>query len=126
MEEIFYTKDHCWIYVDNEIVTVGLTEYFLDMLEEINYIELPQVKTLCNRNDIIGNIVTSKEEVNIYSAFLGEITEVNYLIEEDYELLKHSSIENAWLYRINATSLDLEMDDLLTREEYENFIEQEN
>ena len=41
-EDYYYTKEHEWAQVDENIVTVGITEYAQQSLGEIVYVELPE------------------------------------------------------------------------------------
>ena len=41
-EEFYYTKDHEWAQVDENVVTVGITEFAQDTLCEVVYVELPE------------------------------------------------------------------------------------
>ena len=43
-EENYYTKEHEWAYVDENTVTVGITNYAQDSLGEVVYVDLPQVQ----------------------------------------------------------------------------------
>ena len=40
---LLYTKDHDWVKVEGNVVTVGLADYAQDHLGDIVYVELPEV-----------------------------------------------------------------------------------
>ena len=39
----FYTKDHEWVTVHNDLATVGITHYAENALGDIVFVELPEV-----------------------------------------------------------------------------------
>ena len=42
MTEKKYSKDHEWVMIENEIATVGITNYAQESLGDIVFIELPE------------------------------------------------------------------------------------
>ena len=41
-EGLYYTKEHEWLKVDGDIVTIGITDHAQKALTDIVYIELPE------------------------------------------------------------------------------------
>ena len=41
-EGLYYTKEHEWMRVEGDTVTIGITDHAQDMLTDIVYIELPE------------------------------------------------------------------------------------
>ena len=41
-EDLLYTEDHEWVKIENEIATIGITDYAQGELGDIIFIELPQ------------------------------------------------------------------------------------
>ena len=39
---LYYTKEHEWMRVEGDPVTIGITDHAQDMLTDIVYIELPE------------------------------------------------------------------------------------
>ena len=122
MEEILYSKEHYWVEIDNDIATVGMTPTLIDYLGNISYIELNNIGSICNKTDIIGTIYSDSEEIHINSLFTGEIVETNDLILEEAENISATSKEYNWLYKIFLNNKN-EAEDLITEEEYEDFVE---
>ena len=52
MEEIFYTKDNYWFSIENDVATIGITNFILDEIDIINFIELPTIGSVCNKTVI--------------------------------------------------------------------------
>lgn len=122
MEEILYSREHYWVEIDNDIATVGMTPTLIDYLGNISYIELNNIGSICNKTDVIGTIYTDSEELHINSLFTGEIVETNELIIEEAENISAASKEYNWLYKIFLNNKN-EAEDLITEEEYEEFVD---
>ena len=66
MEEIFYTKDNYWFLIENDVATVGITNFILDEIDIINFIELPTIGSVCNKTELVGQINYNDDE-NIFN-----------------------------------------------------------
>ena len=99
MEDIKFTKDHYYIIIENDLATVGLTDYLLDRInEEITIIDLPNVNSLYNKNDQIGNIVYEDGNFDLYTPLTGEIAEINENLISEPSTIQHSTYNENWLY----------------------------
>lgn len=125
MEELFYTKDNYWVIVENDIATIGITDYLLDEMDMVNYVELPSIGTICNKTDILGLINYNEDEnIDIYAPFTGEIVDVNDSISDNCEQLFSKDIDNTWLFRIFVSNKEEFEEELMSEEEYKEFIEE--
>lgn len=125
MEELFYTKDNYWVIVENDIATIGITDYLLDEMDMVNYVELPSIGTICNKTDILGLINYNEDEnIDIYAPFTGEIVDVNDSISDNCEQLFSKDIDNTWLFRVFVSNKEEFEEELMSEEEYKEFIEE--
>lgn len=123
MEEIKFTKDHYYVIMENDLATVGLTDFILNRIQtDINVIELPEINSLYNKSDQVGSIVYGDDEIPLYTPFTGEMTEVNENLINEPDSIKDSNYENNWLFRIYVNDLN-ELNDLMTESEYEEYLE---
>lgn len=123
MEEIKFTKDHYYVIMENDLATVGLTDFILNRIQtDINVIELPEINSLYNKSDQVGSIVYGDDEIPLYTPFTGEMTEVNENLINEPDSIKDSNYENNWLFRIYVDDLN-ELNDLMTESEYEEYLE---
>lgn len=125
MEEIFYTKDNYWFYIENDIATIGLTSFILDSMNIVNFIELPTIGNICSRTELIGQInFNDDENLNIYSIFNGKVVDINDSLIDNCEQLFSNDKENSWLYRVSINSkYEIDEENSMTKEEYEEYIE---
>ena len=115
-EENYYTKDHEWAQVDENVVTVGVTEFAQDQLGEIVYVELPEEGQKVTQNEPFGVIESVKAVSDLYAPVSGTVIEVNQsLVEVGPGPLNDDPMNNGWLIRIEMDS-EKELANLLRAE----------
>src|SRR5438445_6105283 len=82
-EELYYTKNHEWLLVDENLVTIGLTQYRLDHLGEILYLDLPEDGQHTTPGQILGTVESILKIHDLISSINGTVLEVNSAILED-------------------------------------------
>ena len=123
MEDIKFTKDHYYIIIENDLATVGLTDFVLDKIhEDVSLIELPEVNSLYNKSDQIGSLFFGDDEIELYTPLSGEMAEVNENLISEPDTIKNSTYENNWLFRIYTTDIN-ELNDTMSKDEYEEYLE---
>ena len=123
MEDIRFTRDHYYIILENDLATVGLTDYILDKVnEEISLIELPEVNNLYNKSDQVGSMFYGDDEIEIFTPLTGEMAEINENLISEPDTIKNSTYDDNWLFRIYATDLS-ELEETMSEEEYNEYLE---
>ena len=82
-DDLRYTKDHEWARLENNVVTVGITDYAQNELSDIVYFEPPEVGTTVKQGDTLGTIEAVKTVADLYSPMSGKVTEVNKSLADD-------------------------------------------
>lgn len=122
-EELLYTKDHEWISVQDDIGIVGITDYAQKELGEIVFVELPEVGETFEANEPFGSVESVKAVSEIYCPASGEVIEVNEALVERPEVINEDPYGEAWMIKIKLSNPD-ELEDLMTAEEYEAYVEE--
>ena len=86
-EDIKYTEDHEWGKLDNDILTIGITDFAQSELGDIIFVEFPELNTKVSVKDSIGTLEAVKTVADIYSPISGEIVELNDQLEDTPELI---------------------------------------
>ena len=118
-----YTKEHEWVRVEDDLGTVGITDYAQDQLGDLVYLDLPSSGTQVKQLDKLGEIESVKAVSDLYSPVSGEVTEVNQEVVDRPELVNQSPYEEGWLVRLRLAD-PAEVDGLLTAEQYDELIAQ--
>jgi glycine cleavage system H protein len=116
-----YTKEHEWVRVEDDLGTVGITDYAQDQLGDLVYLDLPSLGTQVKQLDKLGEIESVKAVSDLYSPVSGEVVEVNQEVVDRPELVNQSPYEEGWLVRLRLAD-SAEMDSLLTAEQYDELI----
>jgi glycine cleavage system H protein len=120
-EEYYYTKDHEWAQVDENIVTVGITEFAQNSLGEIVYVELPEEGAKVTQNEPFGVVESVKAVSDLYAPVSGTVIEVNNSLMDDPTVLNDDPINNGWMLRIEMDT-EKELANLMRAPDYKKLI----
>ena len=113
-----FAKTHEWARLDGDVCTVGLTQFAVDQLTDIIYIELPDVEDPATAEESFGEIESVKSVNDLYSPVNGDIVEVNSQLDNDPSLVSKDPYGKGWLIKIKVAP-GTTLDHLLTHEQYQ-------
>jgi|TARA_B110000116_G_C16760595_1_gene548170 glycine cleavage system H protein len=116
-----YSEEHEWLLESNGIATIGITDFAVDSLGDIVFVELPQKGTQINQFSTFGEVESVKAASEIYTPISGEIIEINENLETEPELLNNSPYENGWLIKVKMSD-PTEIEKLMDSKAYEQFV----
>jgi glycine cleavage system H protein len=116
-----YTREHEWVRVEDDLGTVGITDYAQDQLGDLVYLDLPSPGTQVKQLDKLGEIESVKAVSDLYSPVSGEVLEVNQEVVDRPELVNESPYEEGWLVRLRLAD-PAELDNLLSAKQYDEMI----
>ena len=122
-EKILCTKSHEYLLEDGKSYIIGLTDYAIDQLGDIVFVELPEVGAQFNKGETFATIESVKAASEIYMPVSGKITEVNDAIADAPEMLNEDCYEKGWLVKIEMTGNESEFADLLEYDDYKEDLE---
>lgn len=120
-KDLQYTDEHEWIRVEDDVVTVGITDYAQGELGDIVFIELPEINSDVLQMQPFGTIEAVKAVSDLYAPVSGKIVDVNILLEKKPELINHDPYGDGWMIKIKYTDKS-EMKSLLSAEDYSKMI----
>mgnify|MGYP003947792667 CR=1 FL=1 len=119
-EDLFYTKDHEWILIKDNIATIGVTDYAQSELGDIIFLEFPEIGIKCEPGDTIGTIEAVKTVADLYSPIKGKISEINIELENNPETINSDPYNAGWIVKLMPFSDDIS--NLLNQDEYKRII----
>ena len=123
-ENILCSKSHEYLLKnEDETYTIGLTDYAVEQLGDIVFLELPEVGVTFSKGDTFATVESVKAASEIYMPVSGKILEVNTALTDNPEILNEDVYEKGWLVKIKATGDSSEQDDLLEYEDYKEELE---
>jgi glycine cleavage system H protein len=123
-KDLKYTKEHEWIKVENDIGTVGITDFAQDALTDVVFVELPKIGKKVEKFKTAATIESVKSVSDIFAPVSGEIAEVNQQLIEHPEFVNKEPYGNGWIFKIKITDKN-ELDNLMSSEEYEKIAKEE-
>lgn len=120
-EDYYYTKEHEWAQVDENIVTVGITEFAQTQLGEVVYVDLPEEGQKVTQGTSFGVVESVKAVSDLYCPVSGTVIEVNAALMDDPASLNDDPINEGWLVRIEMDS-EKELANLMRAPEYKKLI----
>ena len=116
-----YTKDHEWVKVDGDLVTVGITDFAQSELGDIVYVEVDTLDEELEADAVFGTVEAVKTVSDLFLPLAGEIIEFNESLEEEPEKVNDDPYGEGWMIKIKvADTSDLET--LLSADEYKEII----
>ena len=119
--EFKYTKDHEWIKVEDDIVTVGITDFAQGELGDIVYVEVETLDETLEVDEVFGTVEAVKTVSDLFLPVSGEIIEFNETLEDEPEKVNSDPYGEGWMVKIKMSDKS-QLDDLLDAEAYKAII----
>jgi glycine cleavage system H protein len=120
-DELKYTKDHEWIKVENDIATIGITDFAQGELGDIVFVEVDSIDEELDREEIFASIEAVKTVSDLFMPISGEVIEFNDSLEENPEQINEDPYNKAWIIKVKISDIS-ELNDLLSAEAYSDLI----
>ena len=116
-----YAKTHEWASIADDVCTVGISQFAVEQLTDIVYIELPEVGDHTFAGDSFGEIESVKAVSDSYAPVNGEVTEINEKLLEDPTGITKDPYTEGWMAKIKVEP-GTTLDHLMTLPQYEKQI----
>jgi glycine cleavage system H protein len=123
-DDIKYHREHAWVRVEGKNATIGITDMAQQQLGDIVYVDLPERDTETDADSELCEIESTKATSPVISPVSGKVLEVNEDLGDSPEIINEDPYGNGWIVVI-AMSDPSEVNDLMTRDEYEKFLKEE-
>ena len=120
-KDLKYTKEHEWIRVEGNTGVMGITDHAQELLTDIVFVELPEVGKTVKQGETVAVLESVKAVSDVYSPVSGEITEVNSELTDKVEMINKKPYGEGWIAKLKINDLK-ELDNLMTAEQYEEFL----
>lgn len=124
-EDSRYAKSHEYVHVEGDVATIGITDYAQKELGDVVFVELPKTGTQLEAANELGSIESVKAVSELFAPVSGEVIEVNEALTDKPELVNTDPYGDGWMIRVRMSDAT-EVDELMTAEEYEEYVETES
>ncbi len=115
--DLKYLKSDEWVRVEGDIGTIGISDYAQDQLNDIVYVELPNVGDDLKLGDRLASVESVKAASEIYMPISGVVTEVNTALNDQSELINADPFGKGWIAKVRVTG-DADNPALLDADKY--------
>ncbi|KAH8704067.1 glycine cleavage system H protein [Talaromyces proteolyticus] len=113
-----YTESHEWIdLADNNIATIGITEYAAKSLGDVVYVELPTADLELSAGEPVGAVESVKSASDVLSPVSGKIIAGNETLGDNPKTINASPEADGWIAKIEVNDPS-ELDALMDKEAY--------
>ena len=118
-DNLHYADTHEYVLEENGLLRIGVSEFAIDQLGDIVFVELADQGKTLKKGETFGTIESVKAVEEVYLPFSGKIVSVNESVIDKPELLQNDPIGEGWLVIMKPES-EISIADLMTSEEYQS------
>ncbi|HKL36707.1 MAG TPA: glycine cleavage system protein GcvH [Salegentibacter sp.] len=120
-QDLKYTKDHEWIKVEGDTVTIGITDFAQSELGDIVYVEVETVDETLDREEVFGTVEAVKTVSDLYLPLSGEIIEFNESLEDEPEKVNSDPYGEGWMIKVKFSD-ESQLEELLSADAYKEVL----
>lgn len=102
-ENLKYTKEHEWVAIEDDVATIGVTEFAQSELGDIVFVEIETEGETLDKDEVFGTIEAVKTVSDLFMPLSGEIIEINEGLEDAPESVNESPYEEGWMIKIRLS-----------------------
>ena len=95
-----YTTDHEWLRIEDDVATIGVTDYAQSQLGDVVFVELPKVGRSLKKAEAAAVVESVKAASDVYAPISGEILETNAALAAEPALVNSDAQSKAWFFKI--------------------------
>jgi glycine cleavage system H protein len=123
-QDLRYLDSHEYVRLDGDIATIGISEFAVDQLGDIVFLELPDISDAINLGDKFGTVESVKAVEELKSPISGTVIERNESLINDPEQIADDPYRDGWLIKVRINDA-AEIEDAMTADEYRALVEGE-
>ena len=120
-EELKYTKDHEWVRIEGDWLTIGITDFAPSELGDIVYVEVDTLDETLDAEEVFGTVEAVKTVSDLFLPIAGEIIEFNESLEDEPEKVNDDPYGDGWMIKLKCTDV-ADLDTLMSAQDYKALI----
>jgi glycine cleavage system H protein len=122
MSTVKYTKEHEWVRVEDDVATIGITNYAQEQLGDVVFVELPEVDSEVEPGNEFAVVESVKAASEVYSPVGGTVVEVNEDLAAKPGLVNEDAEGEGWFVKVKLSDPD-EVDELMDARAYKAYVD---
>ncbi len=123
-QKLRYAKTHEWASLEGDTCTIGISQFAVEQLTDVIYIDLPDLDDPVSIGDSFGEIESVKAVSDLYSPVVGDVIAVNEKLQNDPTIVSKDPYEKGWIIKVKVEK-GTTLDHLMTFEQYQKQIASE-
>lgn len=119
--ELKYTKEHEWVRIEGDTVTIGITDFAQGELGDIVYVEIETTGETLDREEVFGSVEAVKTVSDLFMPVSGEIIQFNNGLESNPEAVNSDPYGEGWMIKVKISDSS-ELDALLDAAAYKALV----
>jgi len=120
-EELKYTKDHEWIKIEDDIITIGITDFAQKELGDIVYVDVDTLDETIEKDEVFGSVEAVKTVSDLFMPVTAEIIEFNEGLEDEPEKINSDPYGDGWMIKAKIEDKS-QLENLLDAKAYQELI----
>jgi glycine cleavage system H protein len=117
-----FTEDHEWVLLEENVATIGVSNYAQEQLGDVVFVEIPEVGSNLSKGDELAVVESVKAASEVYSPVSGAVIAVNGDLEESPTLVNEDPNGAGWFVKIEVSD-PTEIDELMDEAAYKTYVE---
>ncbi|MGL6038987.1 MAG: glycine cleavage system protein GcvH [Soonwooa sp.] len=119
--ELKYTKDHEWVRFEDNVATIGITDFAQSELGDIVFVDVDTVDDDLAAGDVFGSVEAVKTVSDLFLPVEGTVIEFNEKLEDEPELLNSDPYGDGWIIKLQLKE-GTDLSSLLSAEDYQAIV----
>lgn len=124
MGALKYTKDHEWLSIEGDTITIGITDYAQEQLGDVVFVELPEEGRELAEGEEAAVIESVKAAGEINAPVAGTVVAVNETLADAPDTVNEDPTGAGWFFKLRVEG-DIDDSAWLDEEEYNTYVEEE-
>ena len=116
-----YTKDHEWILLNDDIATIGITDYAQQELGDIVFVEIETTGKSLGAEEVFGTVEAVKTVSDLFLPVSGMIIEKNPMLDKEPEKVNTDPYGDGWMIKMKVDNPD-DVSKLMDADAYQKIV----
>lgn len=121
--DLKYSRTHEWVRIEDDVVTVGITDHAQAELGDIVYLDLTEPGRILKIEDRFGEVESVKAVSELFSPVAGEVIETNTDIADTTDVVNTDPYGQGWLMKVRLSNTS-HLNELMDAVDYEKFADE--
>jgi len=121
MSQTFYSRDHEWVRIEDDIATVGITAHAAEALGDLVFVELPEVSRDVAAGETVAVVESVKAASDVFAPVPGIVMQTNVALADDPSLGNSEPEAGGWLFKLRMDG-EADFSELMDAAGYQAFL----